>query len=224
MEQGQDLGRAAADVLMRLGGGLAARLPGGTGMRHRLERAGLVLAPDRQPLLGTKRVGLLDQLFLAGASGSLTRTRPDLRRRSAAPVPHQVRLFCQLRPASCRVRAMVNRLTRGRPSGAWRSAFCSRLSDQVALLLMSPIADAWPAAMMRAHGSQPFAVEAADPSGDGLIVVAPDPMGSSGVAGALGNGQQGAGAVDLGDGGTLRAAQAGELYALLRGERAQGIF
>ena len=46
--------------------------------------------------------------------------RIDLRRRSAAPVSHQVRPFCQLRPASCRVRAMVNRLTHGRPSGAWR--------------------------------------------------------------------------------------------------------
>src|SRR5215210_743772 len=115
MEQGQDLGRASADVFMRLPGRGAARLPGRTRMRHGLERTGLILTPDREPLLGSLRVSLLDQLFLAGASGSLTRTTPDLRLRRAAPVSHQVRLFCQLRPASCRVRAMVNRLTRGRP-------------------------------------------------------------------------------------------------------------
>src|SRR4051812_7443516 len=110
MEQGQDLGRAAADILVRLGGRVALRLPRRTRMWNGLERTGLVLTPDGEPLLGSLRVGLLDQLFLADASGSLTRTKPSLRCRSAAPVSHQVRLFCQLRPASCRVRAMVNRL------------------------------------------------------------------------------------------------------------------
>lgn len=47
MKQGQDLGRAAADILVRLGGRAAARLPRHTRMRHRLEGTRLVLAPDR---------------------------------------------------------------------------------------------------------------------------------------------------------------------------------
>ena len=74
MEQGQDLGRAAADVFVRLLGRVFARLPGWARMRHGLKRPRLVLAPDRQPKLSAQRVGLLDQLFLAKASGSLTRT------------------------------------------------------------------------------------------------------------------------------------------------------
>src|SRR3954465_13582514 len=109
MKQGQDLGRAAADVLVWLEGGLAAWLPSLAGMRHRLKRPGLVLAPDREPKLRPQRVGLLDQLFLAVVSGSLTLTAPAcLRLRITTPVPHQVRLFCQLRPPSCRVRQIVN--------------------------------------------------------------------------------------------------------------------
>ena len=107
MKQGQDLGGAAADGFVRLLGRVFARLPGWARMRHRLKRPGLVLTPDRQPKLGAQRVGLLDQLFLAKASGSLTRTTPCLRWRIATPVSHQVRLFCQLRPASCRVRQIV---------------------------------------------------------------------------------------------------------------------
>src|SRR4051812_24964556 len=102
MEQGQDLGRAAADVFVRLEGGLAARPPRHTGMRHGLEGAGLVLTPDREPKLRPQRVGLLDQLFLAIASGSLTRTTPGLRWRITTPVSHQVRPFCQLRPPACK--------------------------------------------------------------------------------------------------------------------------
>jgi hypothetical protein len=67
MEQGQDLGRAATDVLVRVPRRMSLRLPGQTRMRHGLEGTRLVLAPDRQPLLGSLRVGLLDQLFLAAA-------------------------------------------------------------------------------------------------------------------------------------------------------------
>src|SRR3954451_11714577 len=133
MKQGQDLGRAAPDVFVRVLGRVVARLPGCARMRHGLKRPRLVLTPDREPKLRAQRVGLLDQLFLARASGSRTRTTPRLRWRIATPVSHQVRLFCQLRPASCRVRQIVNVLTRGSPSGAWRKAFCSRLKDQVAV-------------------------------------------------------------------------------------------
>src|SRR3954469_17403779 len=126
MEQGQDLGCAAPDVFVRLLGRVFARLPGWARMRHGLKGAGLVRAPDRQTKLGAERVGLLDQLFLAIASGSRTRTTPCLRFRITTPVSHQVRLFCQLRPPACKVRQIVNVLTRGSPSGAWRKARCSR--------------------------------------------------------------------------------------------------
>src|SRR5215207_6792833 len=147
MEQGQDLGRAAAHVFVRLGGWVFARLPQHTRMRHRLERAGLVLTPDREPKLRPQRVGLLNQLFLAIGSGSLTLTTPCLRWRLTTPVSHQVRLFCQLSPASCSVRQIVNVLTWGSPSGAWRKALCSRLRDHVAV-------PSWSRWGMRAHSAR----------------------------------------------------------------------
>ena len=111
MEQGQDLGCAAPDVFVRLLGRVVARLPGWAGMRPGLKRPGLVRAPDREPKLRAQRVGPLDQPLFTAASGSLTRTTPRLRWRIATPVSHQVRLFCQLRPASCSVRQIVNVLT-----------------------------------------------------------------------------------------------------------------
>ena len=118
---------------MRLLCRVFARLPRHPGMWHGLKRPGLVLAPDRQPQLGAQRVGLLDQPLFTAASGSTRVTVPCLRRRVTTPVWHQVRLFCQLRPAACRVRQIVNVLTLGSPSSAWRKAFCSRLNDQVAV-------------------------------------------------------------------------------------------
>ena len=111
MKQDQDLGRATAHVFVRLDGWLAARLPRHPGLRHSLKRPGLVLAPDRQPKLGAERIGLLDQPLFTAASGSTRVTVPCLRRRVTTPVWHHVRLFCQLRPASCRVRQIVNVLT-----------------------------------------------------------------------------------------------------------------
>src|SRR3954452_1877038 len=147
MEQGQDLGCAAPDVFVRLEGGLAARPPRHTGMRHGLEGAGLVLTPDREPKLRPQRVGLLDQLFLAIASGSLTRTTPGLRWRITTPVSHQVRVFCQLRPPACKVHKIVNLLTRGSPLSACRKARCSRLNDQVAV----PSCSRWG---VRAHSAR----------------------------------------------------------------------
>jgi hypothetical protein len=48
MEQGQDLAGAAPDILVRLGRGLALRLPTAARLRHCLERTSLVLAPDHQ--------------------------------------------------------------------------------------------------------------------------------------------------------------------------------
>src|SRR3954469_10935307 len=111
MKQGQDLGCATPDVFVRLLGRVFARLPGYPGMRHGLERPGLVRAPDRQPKLSAERVSLLDQPLFTAASGSTRVTVPCLRRRVATPVWHQVRLFCQLSPAACSVRQIVNVLT-----------------------------------------------------------------------------------------------------------------
>src|SRR4051794_4641167 len=156
MEQGQDLGCAAADVLVRLLCRVFARLPRHPGMRHGLEGAGLVLAPDRKPKLRAKGLGLLDQLFLAAASGSLTRTTPAcLRCRITRPVSHQVRLFCQLRPASCRVRQIVKVLTLSSPSGALRKALCSKLNDQVAVPSCSRCGVRAHSARMRCCASAP---------------------------------------------------------------------
>src|SRR3954471_21216377 len=147
MKQGQDLGCAAADVFVRLGGRLFARLPGYAGMRHGLKRPPLVLAPDLKPPLGAQRAGSLDQPLFTAASGSLTRTTPCLRLRMAMPVSHQVRLFCQVRPASCSVRQIVYVLTWGSPSSACRKALCSRLNDHVAV----PSCSRWG---VRAHSAR----------------------------------------------------------------------
>ena len=50
---------------------------------------------------------------------------------------HQVRLSCQVYPARHNACRMVQVLTPGKPSGASRSARCSVLSDQVAVLSAS---------------------------------------------------------------------------------------
>src|SRR5918911_4204245 len=103
MEQGQDLGRAAADIFVRLRGGLAVWSPTATRVRHRLERAGLVRASHRQAKVGALGVGPLDQPLFAAASKSVMLTGPAcLRLRTTTPVSHQVRLFCQPKPAACR--------------------------------------------------------------------------------------------------------------------------
>src|SRR3712207_892752 len=147
MEQGQNLGCAAADVLVRLGGRVFARLPRHTTMRHGLKGTGLVLTPDREPKLCAQRVRLLDQPLFTAASASPSVTVPCLRRRVTTTVWHQVRLFCQLSPAACRVRQIVNVLTWGSPSGARRKALCCRLKDHVA----EPSGSRWG---VRAHSAR----------------------------------------------------------------------
>src|SRR5215204_6330370 len=94
---------------------------------------------------------------------------------------------------------------------------------QNALLLVSPIADPWSAPMARPHGGEPVAVEAADPGRDGLVVPSSDLVGGSRVTGPIRNGQERSGALDLRGGGAGRAAQAAQLLALIRHERAKGI-
>src|SRR3954464_8959058 len=100
----------------------------------------------------------------------------------------------------------------------------SRPFRQNALLRLSPIADPWSAPMARPHRGEPLAVEAADPGGDGLIVPSSDLVRRCRVAGPIRNGQQGSGALHLGGGSAERAAQAGQLLAFIRRERAKGIF
>src|SRR5215203_4202695 len=78
--------------------------------------------------------------------------------------------------------------------------------------------------MARPHGGEPVPVEAADPGGDGLVVPSSDLVGGSRVTGPIRNGQERSGALDLRGGGAGRAAQAGQLLALIRRERAKGIF
>src|ERR1700760_1463541 len=108
MEQGQDLGRAAADVFVRLRGGLAGWSPTAARMRPSLERTGLVRAPHRQAKASALRASPLDQPLFTAASGSVTLTWPPcLRLRTTTPVSHQVRLFCQPKPAACRMRPIV---------------------------------------------------------------------------------------------------------------------
>ena len=70
MKEGQQFGGPAADVLMRPADRATLRLPGSTRVGQRLERAGLVLAPDRQLPPLARRVRRLDQRFFAVASGS----------------------------------------------------------------------------------------------------------------------------------------------------------
>src|SRR3954453_6510775 len=147
MKQGQDLGWAAADVFVRLLCRSPSWLPRHAGLWQGLERPRLVLTPNGQPQLGAPCVGLLDQLFLAVVSGSLTRTTPCLRVRITTPVSHQVRLFCRLRPPACKGRQIVNVLSRGSPSSACRKALCSRLNAQVAV----PSCSRWG---VRAHSAR----------------------------------------------------------------------
>src|SRR3954449_762298 len=100
----------------------------------------------------------------------------------------------------------------------------SRPFRQDALLRVSPIADPWSAPMAGPHRGEPLAVEAADPGGDGLIVPSSDLVSGCRVAGPIRNGQERSGALDVRGGGAERAAQAGQLLALLRRERAKGVF
>src|SRR3954471_4496759 len=100
----------------------------------------------------------------------------------------------------------------------------SRPFRQDALLRVSPIADPRATPMARPHGREPVAVEAADPGRDGLGVPSSDLVGSRRVARAIRNGQERSGALDLRGGRAERAAQAGQLLALIRRERAKGIF
>src|SRR3954454_12958304 len=95
---------------------------------------------------------------------------------------------------------------------------------QNALLRLSAIADPRATSVARLHGGEPLAVEATDPGGDGLVMASSDLVCCSRVGGAICNGQQRSRTLHLRGGGAERAAQAGQLLALIRRERAKGIF
>src|SRR3954471_17731222 len=78
---------------------------------------------------------------------------------------------------------------------------------QNALLRVSPIADPRTTSVAGPHRGEPFAVEAADPGRDGLGVPSSDLVSGGRVARAIGNGQERAGALDLGGGRDGGAAQ-----------------
>src|SRR5215213_8616862 len=154
LEQGQQLGRAVAGVLVGIAGRAGRRAPLAPGLGNRLVRSGLILGPDRQVGLG---IGLLDQPLFTVASGSWTATSPALRRRRASPVWHHERSRCQPRSASCSTHQMVYVLTAGSPSSALRSARCSVVSDQVAVLSRSRSGVRRTSARMRSRSAGPYA-------------------------------------------------------------------
>src|SRR4051794_6510762 len=153
VEQGQQLGRPVADVLVGVAGRAGRRSPLRAGLRDRLVRPGLVLGPDRNLGLGVR---LFDQPLFTVASGSWTSTSPCLRRRLASPVWHHDRSRCQLRSASCSTHQMVYVLTSGSPSSALRSARCSVVSDQVAVLSRSRSGVRCTSARMRSRSAAPY--------------------------------------------------------------------
>src|SRR3954447_8354443 len=78
LKQHQDLARARPHVFVRLQGGPPLRSPTAARIRHGLEWAGLVLAPDRQTHGPAERIGLLDQPLFTAASRATTVTVPCL--------------------------------------------------------------------------------------------------------------------------------------------------
>src|SRR5215207_1466650 len=156
--------------------------------------------------------GLAPRAALLPAQAGFVQGAPD---RERADLRQSIRSFAQgsLQQAQGPSRRAVLFALRG-----------ARHLGQNALLRISAIAGPWSAPMPRPHGGEPVAVEAADPGGDGLVVPSSDLAGSCRVGCALSDGQQGSGALDLRGGRAGRAAQADQLLALVKGERAQRIF
>jgi len=111
MKQGDELGGPIFRILMGLLNWLSFRLPMIPRIGNGLVGTRFILRPDGQSFLLSYRICLLDEFFLAQASGSVTSTVPLLRTRRAVPVLHQVRSFCQVYPASWRTQPMVCVLT-----------------------------------------------------------------------------------------------------------------
>ena len=143
-KQGQEFGRATADVLMRLATRLALGLPGLARLRNSLVRACFILTPHGNTYAFSDVVGEFDEPLFTSVCGSTTVTTPALRLRCAVPVGHQVRVRWYELPASCSTRRMVLVPTLRKASR--RKVRCNVLSDHVAVpSVAGPVVAArWP--------------------------------------------------------------------------------
>src|SRR5438128_314885 len=148
-EQGQQLGRAAADVLMRLTNWLTLRPPGLTGLRNGLVRACLILTPHGNTYAFSDVVGEFDEPLFTSVCGSTTVTTPVLRFHCAVPVGHHVRVRWYELPASCSTRRMVLVPTLGKSPR--RKVRCKVLSDHVAVPSARRLGVRWAIATIRAR-------------------------------------------------------------------------
>src|SRR5215210_450577 len=156
-EQGEQLGRPAAQILVRVVRRVAGRLPGRPGLRDRLIGADLILTPQPKAQPFGRTVSTLNHVFLGVASGSMTVvTVPSFRLRWAVPVWHQVRVICQVYPASQSVIRIVQVLTVGSPSDAVRKARCKVVNDQVAVPSCSRSGGRWNSWRMRSCSITPY--------------------------------------------------------------------
>src|SRR4051794_19859973 len=175
-------------------------------------RIGIADAHHAVLALAHHHAGLAPGAALLPAQTGLVQGAPDRERADPGQSIRSVAQGSLQQAQRPRGRAVLLALGRARPIG------------QDALLRVRAIADPWSAPMAGPHGGEPVAVEAADPGGDGLIVPSSDLVGGRRVAGALRNGQERSGALDVRGGRAERAAQTGQLLALIRSERAKGIF
>src|SRR3954451_21679509 len=143
---------------------------------------------------------------------SLVQTAPDRERADLGQPIRSVAQGSLQQAQGPRRRAVLLALGRARPFG------------QDALLRGSAIADPRATSVAGPHGREPVAVEAANPGREGLGVPSSDLVGCRRVGCAISDGQQGSGALNLRGGSAERTAQACQLLALIRGERAQGGF
>src|SRR5947209_1561874 len=130
-EQGQELGGAVSDVLMRLPSRIPLRCPALARIGHGAIRSCLVLIPQGDARRFRHPIGQLDQPLFCSVSGSTTVTTPLFRTRCAVPVGHQLLVFWYELPASSRTRLMVFVPICSNPSFCNR--FCRVDRDQVAV-------------------------------------------------------------------------------------------
>ena len=153
---------------MRLLCGLPFWLPARSRVRQCLIGPGFILRPGRQSKLLANLVRLLNQVFFATVSGSVTVTLPFFRFRTTLPVSHHERDFCQLYPCSSKTARMVSSLTLGkqrlqRPGSC---SVCRRIGhppkfSQYPLPLCYPVLHHRPVPMSRLKCFQPFPIETA---------------------------------------------------------------
>ena len=132
MKQGRQFRCSSAEILVGLPSWLSHRLSALSQLWDRLIWSTFILDVHGDSTLLTVQVGLLDQLFFASVSGSVTTTTPSFRRRLAVPVSHHVRSRCQVMPAPWSVERIVKILIRSSPCSR-RNTVWSVVNDQVAV-------------------------------------------------------------------------------------------